>query len=204
MPSNEAGRFWLLQIYPLLCQQRAMHFTQPAEIDEEDWGVFKAQGQQDGTFWLIPCRITWKDEVREWQLLLDHVARTICKSGGHKCGRGLRQEWEPISVKIRHATFEKLCTLTGGFSRADDRRYAVIPGTYCQFNMGCKYWTPVNSVWDAPVIKLPSDAPSRPPRESIQYLWIFEGAYEEEVGFRPGSSCHQRKQVTSVWLGGVL
>ena len=47
MASSEAGKFLVLQIYPLLCRRHAMHITQPAEIDEEDSGRFQSQGRQD-------------------------------------------------------------------------------------------------------------------------------------------------------------
>ena len=46
---SEAIRFRVLQIYPLLCRQCAMYFSQTAEIYEEDPGIFQAQGQQDIT-----------------------------------------------------------------------------------------------------------------------------------------------------------
>ena len=137
--------------------------------------------------------INCQDEVREWQVLLEHVSRTIYKSGGDKCGRGPPQEWKLIAVKMCHAALEQLCTLTGRLSGADGGRCAVIPGTYWPANMVCKYCKPGYPVVYAPIIELPSDALSRPPRESIPYLWIFEVASEEEVGFQPGTSFHQRK-----------
>ena len=45
MASSEAGRFRVLQVYPVLCRRRAMHFTQPTEIDEMDSGRFQSQGR---------------------------------------------------------------------------------------------------------------------------------------------------------------
>ena len=49
MSISEAGRFRILQVHPLLCQQRAMCFTQPIEIDEIDSRILKTQGQNDRT-----------------------------------------------------------------------------------------------------------------------------------------------------------
>ena len=84
---------------------------------------------------------------------------------------------------MRHAALERLCTLAGGFYGADGGRREVIPGTYRQANMGRRDWTPGHIVGDGAVIEIPCDAPSRAPRSSIPYLWIFEDAYKEEVGF---------------------
>ena len=34
-----------------------------------------------------------------------------------------------------------------------------------------------------PSLDIPRDAPSQAPQAGITYLWIFEGASKEEVGF---------------------
>ena len=83
---------------------------------------------------------------------------------------------EDISVKMRHAALNKLCTLDGGFAGADGRRRAAIPVNYWPSKMGCRDWTPGNPVGDVFVIKLPCDIPSQESQASIPYLWIFEGA----------------------------
>ena len=114
---------------------------------------------------------------------MDHVAITIFKISGHKCGRLSRQEGGYIAAKICHAALEQLCTLSGRFSGADGGRRASIPGTYRPSKMGRRYRTPGHDVGDVSIIELPRDAPIRAPQTSIPYLWIFEGASEEEVGF---------------------
>ena len=99
---------------------------------------------------------------------------------------------------MHHATLEQLCPLAGGFAGSDGGRRATITGTHQPDNMGRRYWTPGHPVGDVAVIDIPCDAPGRAPRASIPYLWIFEGASKEEVGFRPGTSCHQQKQFPAV------
>ena len=44
---SESGQFQVLQIYHLLHQRRAMYFSQPAEINEENSGEFQAKVRQD-------------------------------------------------------------------------------------------------------------------------------------------------------------
>ena len=117
--------------------------------------------------------ITRQYEVREWKVLLNHVARTICKSGSQRCGRGTRHEHKYIAIKMCHTALGKLCTLAGGFSGADGGHRATILGTYWQANMGRRYWAPGNLVRDVTVIDLPYNAPSQAPQEIIPYLWIF-------------------------------
>ena len=107
-----------------------MCFTQPVKIYENDSRIVQTKGRQDRPPWRITWSITCQDEVGKRQVLLNHVSRTICESGSHKCGRGPRKEWEDIAVKICHSTLDKLCTLTGVFSRTDGGRRATIPGNY--------------------------------------------------------------------------
>ena len=80
-------------------------------------------------------------------------------------------------------SLNKLCTLTVGFSGADGRQQATIPGTHRPAKVGRIYWTPGHPVGEVAVIDLPHDALGRSPQSSIPYLWIFEGAFKEEVGF---------------------
>ena len=94
---------------------------------------------------------------------------------------------------MSHAALNQLCTLARGLAGADGRQHATIPVTYWLNNMGCIYWAPGHPVGDVAVIELPRDARSRSPQASIPYLWIFEGASKEEVGFQPVTSCHQIK-----------
>ena len=86
---------------------------------------------------------------------------------------------------MRHIPLEQLCKLYGGFNGADVRQHAKILGTNQPAKMGRIDWTPGHPVGDVAVIKLSRNAPVREPRESIPYLYIFEGASEEEVGFLP-------------------
>ena len=102
------------------------------------------------------------------------------------------------TVEMRHAAIKQICTLAGGLSGADGRRYETKPGTHQTDKMGRRDRTPGHPVGDVASIELPCDAPGREHQVSIPYLWIFEGASEEEFGFRPGTSCHQRKQVPEV------
>ena len=97
-----------------------------------------------------------------------------------------------------HAALEQSCTLYVGFSRTDVGQSATIPGTYQKSKLGHIYHTPGHPVVDISVIELPFDASSWAPRASIPYLWIFEGASKEEVGFQPGTSCHEQKQDPAV------
>ena len=96
--------------------------------------------------------------------------------------QGPCQEWEEISVKMCHATLKKVCTLDGGFYGADGRRCATITGNHRPDKMGCRDWTPQHPLGDVTAIELTCNAPSWAPRARIPYLWIFEGAPEEEVG----------------------
>ena len=84
---------------------------------------------------------------------------------------------------MRHAALEQLCTLVGGLSGADGGRRATITRIHRPAKVGRRDWTPVHPVGDVAVIELPCDAPGWAPQASITYLWIFEGASEEEVGF---------------------
>ena len=94
----------------------------------------------------------------------------ICKTGGHKCGRGPHQEWGDIAVEKRHATLEQLYTLAGGFTVADGGWCAAIPGTYQPAKMGRRDWAPEHTAAGVAVIELPCDAPGRAPRASIPYI----------------------------------
>ena len=105
--------------------------------------------------------------------MLDHVARTICESGGHRCLRGPFQEWEEIAVEMRHAALKQLCTLSGLFDGSDGGQCAIIPGTHCPNKMVRIYCTPGHPVGDVAVIELPRDSLSQAPRASILYIWIF-------------------------------
>ena len=105
---------------------------------------------------------------------------------------------------MRHAALERLCTLVGGFSRYYGIQRATIPVTHCPAKVVRKDRAPVHHVGDVIVIKLPRDAPGWAPRTRIPHLWIFEGASEEAVGFQPGTSYHQQKQVPAVLLDRVL
>ena len=78
---------------------------------------------------------------------------------------------------------KKLCTLVGVLSGFDGRWCATIPGTHRPAKVGRIYWTPGHPVGEVAVIDLPHDALGRSPQASIPYLWIFEGAFKEEVGF---------------------
>ena len=78
---------------------------------------------------------------------------------------------------------KKLCTLVGGFVRNDGGQLAMILGTHRPAKVVYRYWTPGHPVGDIDVIELPHNAPGQAHRESIPYIWIFEGASEEEVGF---------------------
>ena len=77
-----------------------------------------------------------------------------------------------------HAALKKLFILAGGFSGVDGGWRVTITGAHCPNKMVHSDWTPVHPVVDVAVIEVPHDAPSRAPRASITYLWIFEGAYE--------------------------
>ena len=70
-------------------------------------------------------------------------------------------------------SLNKLCTLAVGFSGADGRQHATIPGTHRPAKMGRRDQTPVHPIEDVSVIKLARDAPVRAPGASIPYLWIF-------------------------------
>ena len=91
-------------------------------------------------------------------------------NGGHKCLRGPRQEWEDISVEIRHTALEQLYTLFRGYAGAYGGRCATIPGTHRPAKVGHRDWTPGHHVGNVSVIELPRDAPVRAPRASIPYL----------------------------------
>ena len=82
-----------------------------------------------------------------------------------------------------HVALEKLCTLSGGFAGSDGKKLSRISGNHCTDKMGCRDRKPGNTVGDIAVIDIPRDAPSQAPQAGITYLWIFEGASKEEVGF---------------------
>ena len=111
--------------------------------------------------------------------MLDHVARTICEIGGHKCLRGPRQEWEDISVEMRHTALEQLYTLFRGYAGSYGGRGATIPGTHRPAKLGHIYWTPGHHVVYVAVIELTYNAPGWAPRAIIPYIFIFEVASKE-------------------------
>ena len=99
-----------------------------------------------------------KIKLESGKVLLDHVARTICKSGSQRCGRGTRHEHKYIAIKMCHTALGQLCTLAGGFLCYDGGRCAIIPGTYCPAKVGHRDRTTGYPVGDVTVIKLPRDS----------------------------------------------
>ena len=92
---------------------------------------------------------------------------------------------------MHHANLEQLYTLVGGFSGADGGWRATIPGTHWPSKVDRRDQTPRHCVGDVSIIEMTRDALVQAPQAIIPYLWVFEGPYEEENGFRPGTSCHQ-------------
>ena len=66
---------------------------------------------------------------------------------------------------------------------ADGGLRATIPGTYWTAKMDRRDKKLGNLVGDVTATNLPCDAPSWEPQARIPYLWIFDGAPKEEVGF---------------------
>ena len=59
----------------------------------------------------------------------------------------------------------------------------MILGTHKPDKVGGKDRTYGNPIEDITIIEIHHDAPGWEPRANIPYLWIFEGASKEEVGF---------------------